>query len=63
MLRSIEMGIVRKGCFFGFGILLLSSYESAQTREPNEPIRADQGKTVVDQLSKNGSGGLLRVGT
>ena len=63
MLRSIEIGIVRKGCFFGFGILLLSSYASAQTREPNKPIRADQGKTVVDQLSKNGSGGLLRVGT
>ncbi|PYU18041.1 MAG: hypothetical protein DMG32_26700 [Acidobacteria bacterium] len=39
------------------GMLLFSSVASSQTREPNKPIRADEGKTVVDQLSKNGSGG------
>jgi hypothetical protein len=38
-------------------MLLFSSVASSQTREPNKPIRADEGKTVVDQLSKNGSGG------
>ena len=49
---------VCKGCLVGLaGMLLFSSVASSQTREPNKPIRADEGKTVVDQLSKNGSGG------
>src|SRR5260370_41147125 len=49
---------VCKGCLGGLaGMLLFSSVASSQTREPNKPIRADEGKTVVDQLSKNGSGG------
>jgi hypothetical protein len=49
---------VSQNCLVGLaGVLLLSSYSWSQTRESNKPIRADEGKTVVDQLSKNGSGG------
>jgi hypothetical protein len=39
------------------GVLLLSFYAMAQTREPNKAIRADDGKTLVEQLDKSGSGG------
>ncbi len=39
------------------GVLFFSSYTWSQTREPNKPIRADGGKTLVDQYNKNGTGG------
>jgi hypothetical protein len=48
---------VRKMCMVLAGVLVFSSYGWPQTREPNKPIRADDGKTLVDQFSKNGSGG------
>ena len=48
---------VPKGCIVLAGVLLLSSYAWSQTRDPNKPIRADNGKTLVDQLGKNGGGG------
>lgn len=48
---------VAKGGFVLAGVLFFSSYAWSQTREPNKPIRADDGKTLVDQLSKNGGGG------
>lgn len=48
---------VPKGCIVLAGVLFFSSYALSQTREPNKPIRADNGKTLVDQLSKNGGGG------
>src|SRR5438445_1387978 len=52
------MRSVCEGCLVGLsGMQLFSSVASSQTREPNKPIRADEGKTVVDQLAKNGSGG------
>jgi hypothetical protein len=49
---------VPKCCIVGLvGVLLFSSYLLSQTRQPNKPIRADDGKTLIDQLTKNGSGG------
>jgi hypothetical protein len=39
------------------GVLLFSSYALSQTRQPNQPIRADDGKTLLDKFSKNGTGG------
>ena len=48
---------VTKGCIALAGVLFLSSYALSQTRQPNKPIRADDGKTLVDQINKNGTGG------
>jgi hypothetical protein len=48
---------VTKGCIALAALLFLSSYSLSQTRQPNKPIRADGGKTLVDQFSKNGTGG------
>src|SRR5262245_49758202 len=49
---------VLKGCVATLGaVLCFSPYALSQTRTPNAPIRADEGKTLVDQFSKNGSGG------
>ena len=48
---------VTKGCIALAGVLFLSSYALSQTRQPNKPIRADDGKTLVDQFNKNGTGG------
>jgi hypothetical protein len=51
MLNLAKGGIVLAGALF------FSSYALSQTREPNKAIRADDGKTLVEQLNKNGSGG------
>jgi hypothetical protein len=49
---------VSQGCIAGLAaVLFFSPYASSQTRRPDAPIRADEGKTLVDQFSKNGSGG------
>jgi len=51
------MSHIAKNCIVVAGVLLFPSYAWSQTREANKPIRADDGKTLVDQLNKNGGGG------
>ena len=49
---------VPKGCIAGLAaVLFVSPYAWSQTRRADAPIRADDGKTLVDIYSKNGSGG------
>lgn len=46
------------GCVIGLaGVLLFSSYAWSQNRQANQPIRADDGKTLYDKASSTGSGG------
>jgi hypothetical protein len=52
------MRSVAIGCVIGVvGVLLFSSHASAQNRQANQPIRADDGKTLYDKASSTGSGG------
>ena len=45
-------------CVVGLAaVLLLSSYALAQSRQANQPIRADEGQTLYDKASKTGPGG------
>ncbi|PYU22601.1 MAG: hypothetical protein DMG30_14470 [Acidobacteria bacterium] len=46
------------GCVIGLaGVLFFSSYAWSQNRQANQPIRADDGKTLYDKASSTGSGG------
>ena len=47
-----------KSCVVGLsGVLFFAFQAFSQTRQSDKPIRADDGKTMIDQLSKNGTGG------
>jgi hypothetical protein len=48
---------VLKGCVALTAMLVVSPYGWSQTRQSGQAARADTGKTMVDQLSKNGAGG------
>lgn len=48
---------VHKGCMALTAMLVFSPYGWSQTRQSGQAARADTGKTMVDQLSKNGGGG------
>src|SRR3984893_2981194 len=49
---------VANGCVIGLaGVLLFSWYAWAQNRQANQPIRADDGKTLYDKANSTGSGG------
>ncbi len=49
---------VANGCVIGLaGVLFLSSCAWSQNRRDNQPIRADDGKTLYDKASSTGSGG------
>src|SRR5882724_1256369 len=57
-MRGAEMRNVLQRSIVGLAaVLVFSPYASSQTRRPDVAIRADEGKTLVDQYSKNGSGG------
>jgi hypothetical protein len=46
------------GCVIALaGVLFFSSYAWAQNKQDNQPIRADDGKTLYDKASSTGSGG------
>ncbi len=51
------MRILLKSCAALAAMLLCSFWAWSQTRQAGQTARADTGKTMVDQLSKNGSGG------
>lgn len=48
---------VLKGCMALTAMLVFSPYGWSQTRQSGQSTRADTGKTMIDQLSKNGGGG------
>ena len=48
---------VLKGCVTLTAILVCAPLWWSQTRQSGQAARADTGKTMVDQLSKNGDGG------
>lgn len=49
---------VANGCVIGLaGVLFFSSYAWSQDRQSNQPVRADEGKTLYDKASSTGSGG------
>lgn len=49
---------VANGCVIGLaGVLFFSSYAWSQNRQSNQPVRADEGKTLYDKASSTGSGG------
>ena len=49
---------VANSCVIGLvGMLFFSSYARSQNRQANQPIRADDGKTLYDKASSTGSGG------
>ena len=49
---------VANGCVIGLaGVMFFSSYAWSQNRQSNQPVRADEGKTLYDKASSTGSGG------
>ena len=51
------MRSVAIGCVIGVAGVFFSSYAWSQNRQANQPIRADDGKTLYDKASSTGSGG------